>query len=89
MATAEHAGISSKSQTPSSNEIPNPKYPSLRKHRRQIRRQTCHRIGGFAEYLQDPENRLHPSFELRGEGLRRYQFNNPATIPAVHIRRRR
>src|SRR6266849_6477103 len=40
---------------------------------------------GFAEHLQDPENRLHPSFQLRGEGLRRYQFNNPTLIPAVHL----
>jgi len=43
------------------------------------------KIGGFAEHLQDPENRLHPSFQLRGEGLKRYQFNNPTLIPAVHI----
>jgi lipoprotein-releasing system permease protein len=35
------------------------------------------KIGGFAEYLQDPDNRQHPSFELRGEALQRYQFNNP------------
>jgi lipoprotein-releasing system permease protein len=46
------------------------------------------KIGGFAEYLQDPENRLHPSFQLRGEALKRYHFNNPVTIPveiAVHV----
>src|SRR5262249_38502620 len=43
------------------------------------------KIGGFAEYLQDPENRLHPSFQMRGEALRRYLFNNPTTIPAVHL----
>jgi lipoprotein-releasing system permease protein len=43
------------------------------------------KIGGFAEFLQDAEDRAHPSFELRGEALKRYQLNNPAIIPAVHL----
>jgi len=46
------------------------------------------KIGGFAEFLQDEEDRLHPSFELRGESMKRYLFNNPAMIvvnPIVHL----
>jgi lipoprotein-releasing system permease protein len=46
------------------------------------------KIGGFAEFLQDEEDRLHPSFELRGEAMKRYLFNNPAMIvvnPVVHV----
>jgi lipoprotein-releasing system permease protein len=31
------------------------------------------RLGGFAEYLTDEENRKNPSFELRGEGLERWK----------------
>jgi len=33
------------------------------------------RLGGFAEYLLDPDNRARPSFELRGEALKAWQFN--------------
>jgi lipoprotein-releasing system permease protein len=33
------------------------------------------RLGGFAEYLTDEENRANPSFELRGEGLKHWQEN--------------
>jgi len=46
------------------------------------------KIGGFAEFLQDEEDRQHPSFELRGEALRRYNVNNPDMImpvQAVHM----
>jgi lipoprotein-releasing system permease protein len=46
------------------------------------------KIGGYAEYLQDPDNRLHPSFELHGEALERYRWNNPPLIaitPLVHV----
>ncbi len=51
-------------------------------------------LGGFAEYLVNPENRQHPSFELRGEARERLenrqklasimlrQFNQNATRPA-------
>src|SRR5262249_25707045 len=43
------------------------------------------KIGGFAEFLQDAEDRAYPSFEVRGDALKRYQLNNPAIIPAVHL----
>jgi lipoprotein-releasing system permease protein len=47
------------------------------------------RLGGFAEYLQDPQNRADPSFELRGEVLERWRieqarealFNPPPPPP--------
>ncbi len=32
------------------------------------------RLGGYAEYLQNPQDREDPSFELRGEALKRWQF---------------
>jgi lipoprotein-releasing system permease protein len=32
------------------------------------------RLGGYAEYLQDERDRADPSFELRGEALQRWQF---------------
>jgi lipoprotein-releasing system permease protein len=34
------------------------------------------RLGGFAEYLTDPDNRAHPSFEPRGEALKRWREND-------------
>src|SRR6266478_4538323 len=43
------------------------------------------KVGGFAEFLQDAEDRSHPSFELRGEALDRYRLNNPEVIGAVPI----
>jgi lipoprotein-releasing system permease protein len=39
------------------------------------------RVGGFAEYLQNPANRAHPSFKLDNAGLQRYQFNHPPIQP--------
>jgi lipoprotein-releasing system permease protein len=46
-------------------------------------------LGGFAEYLQDPQNRAEPSFALRGEALERWRieqarealFNPPPPPP--------
>jgi lipoprotein-releasing system permease protein len=32
------------------------------------------RLGGFAEYLQNEQDRADPSFELRGEALKRWQL---------------
>lgn len=40
------------------------------------------RIGGFAEHLQRPENRQHPSFRLSPEAQARHDaFNPPAPAP--------
>jgi lipoprotein-releasing system permease protein len=33
------------------------------------------RLGGFAEFLADKDDRANPSFELRGEGLERWRQN--------------
>jgi lipoprotein-releasing system permease protein len=50
------------------------------------------RLGGFAEYLLDPQNQANPSFELRGQALEVWRFNealerqlNPE--PIVHVDR--
>jgi lipoprotein-releasing system permease protein len=43
------------------------------------------RMPGFAEFLMDEENRLDPSFELRGEVLNRYQANHPMMMAPIAI----
>jgi lipoprotein-releasing system permease protein len=43
------------------------------------------KMPGFAEFLMDAENRLHPSFELRGEVLNRYQANHPMMMAPIAV----
>jgi lipoprotein-releasing system permease protein len=43
------------------------------------------KMPGFAEFLMDEENRLDPSFELRGEVLNRYQANHPMMMAPINI----
>src|SRR5216684_5244633 len=43
------------------------------------------KMPGFAEFLMDEENRLDPSFELRGEVLNRYQANHPMMMAPIAI----
>jgi len=43
------------------------------------------KIPGFAEFLEDENDRLRPSFEPRGEALRRYELNNPPIIGALPV----
>jgi lipoprotein-releasing system permease protein len=45
------------------------------------------KMPGFAEFLMDEENRLHPSnvFELHGDVLNRYQANHPMMMQPMSI----
>jgi lipoprotein-releasing system permease protein len=41
-------------------------------------------VGGFAEHLLDPENRVRPSFDLRGEALENHQKRR--FLAGLHLR---
>jgi lipoprotein-releasing system permease protein len=43
------------------------------------------KMPGFAEFLMDEEDRLHPSFALRGEVLNRFQANHPMMMKAIAV----
>jgi lipoprotein-releasing system permease protein len=38
-------------------------------------------VGGFAEYLSDPDNKLDPSFALRGKAKNWHEFRYPSSPP--------
>jgi lipoprotein-releasing system permease protein len=44
------------------------------------------KVGGFAEYLLDPERKAHPSFDLTLAAMERWRAQNPPTpVPAAPI----